>query len=489
MISTNVPSLPLVVVRRVLAAAIVALVAAVAARAAIMLGESAAILALFGIIVLLAVWRPRYGLYAGLVLAFMFEPLGFDPIMYYGWVVQSGISSWTPFGFITFSLVELSILIPTAIVLLRAILTRQPLRTIRTNRLLLPFLALMLVSVAWGVIVRRGNLTIAIWEIRFLFLGGVAALLVPNVLTERGHVTQAVNLLTFSVFGLSLACIWRYHVFFGGSFDTIAQEGAFAHDTPILMNVVIILLLARLIWPASGRQRLLALTIPVILYAEMITQRRAGWISLDIGLILLAIFMFRLKRKGFYLLVLPLGVLYLGYLAAFWNASGPLAQPARAVRSISSPDARDAASNLARQIEMGNIRYNIYANPITGIGFGRRYLDVYGEFNLSFWPFWGYFTHNSVLYIWLKMGAVGFFLYLMIIGASVIHGIHILKRRETGRHAPMIVALVAALLMVLTYAWVDLGMMSVRSTLLLGFAVGALGAWDRLAPAPAERER
>jgi hypothetical protein len=69
----------------------------------------------------------------------------------------------------------------------------------------------------------------------------------------------------------------------------------------------------------------------------------AGWISLDMGLILLAIFVFRLRRKVFYFLVLPLLLGYLGYVAAFWNAKGPLAEPARAVRSINDPEGRDVA--------------------------------------------------------------------------------------------------------------------------------------------------
>jgi hypothetical protein len=478
-IITSTPPPALAALRRAVFVGLLAGLSWAVATAFILYGDNVAIFAVFGVIAALAVWRPRYGIYATLILAFMFEPLPFDPIMAYGWFIHSNISSWTPFGFINFSFVELSVLTTALAVVMRAVIERRALRSMRLMVPLLIFLSLMIGSVGWGIL-RNGSLNLALWEVRYLFLGGVLALLVPNVFTNRGQVQHAVNLICFAVIILSLQGIWRYYGVLGGTLDEIGQESAYAHETPILMNVVVILLIARLIWPASPRARIVALAVPVILFAEMLTERRAGWVSLDIGLILLAIFMFRLKRKAFYLLVVPLLFVYVGYLGAFWNASGPLAEPARAVRSINDPEGRDMSSNLARQMEMGNIRYNIHANPLTGLGFGRPYVDVVGEFNLSWWPFWHYFAHCSILWIWLKMGVFGFVLFFTLVGAGIVHGIHILKRSSHERTAPILVALVSALMMVMVYAWVDLGLMNVRTTILLGFALGAIGVWEGL---------
>jgi O-antigen ligase len=172
-------------------------------------------------------------------------------------------------------------------------------------------------------------------------------------------------------------------------------------------------------------------------------------------------------------------ILYMGYLGAFWNASGPLAQPARAVKSVISPDPRDEKSNLYRYIETANVRLNIHANPITGLGFGSEYIFYYSMPDLSFWPFWHYIPHNTFLWVWMKMGSFGILAFLMICGSGLVRGVQLLKRANDDRAAPALVALVSCLLMLVVYSYVDVALTNVRADLLLGFVLGAIGMWGR----------
>ena len=60
--------------------------------------------------------------------------------------------------------------------------------------------------------------------------------------------------------------------------------------------------------------------------------------------------------KAFFIIGGTLLVVGAVYLPLFWNNVGLLGQPARAIRSISQPDERDAASNLYRDIEKINVQ-------------------------------------------------------------------------------------------------------------------------------------
>jgi hypothetical protein len=439
-------------------------------------------LAVFGVVAVITLWRPRYGLYITMILALIFEAQPQEPVMYVGWAIQSNISSWTKLGFINFSTIELLVLMTTVVVLANAIVERRALRYPQVGWPIVAFATLVIASVVWGA-AHHGNLTIALWETRSLLLAGLVAFLVPNVMPRRGQAEWLVTLLCIAAVVLSLEIIWRRFVIYDG-WEGRQLDLAFAHETPLFFNFVIVFLLARLIWPASARQRWAALIIPLLIYAEMVTERRAGWVSLDVALLMIAILLFKLRPRLFYIGVLPLLVIYAGYLGAFWNASGPIAQPARAVRSINDPNQRDESSNLYRMIETTNVRLNIHANPLTGLGFGKEYVFYYPMQDLSGgWPFFRYMSHNAVLWVWMKMGALGFIAFLSVFGAGIVRGIQLLKAMNRDRAAALMVAFVSLLPMLMVYSYVDLGLTNVRTAVLLGLALGIIGTYRRGAAA------
>lgn len=451
---------------------IIALIALAAAEAAYQWQEFAAAYAVYGALIALAAWRPRYGLYAVALLAIMLESQPTDPIMYWGWVTQFSIATWSNIPFLTFTPIELLLAITVISAALHGELGRG-LPGAHLKRPLLFFVALVVLSFLYGVLT-GGSLTVAIWEVRALVLAGVLALLVPKLLTHRGQVEHLIVLLCIAMVLLSLDIIWRRFTLLA-NLHSGQLDGAFDHESPIFINFMVVLLVARLVWPATGRQRLAALAIPLVIYAEMLTERRAGWIGLDLGLAVILIFTFRLQRKFFYLIGLPLILVYSGYLGAFWNAQGTLGQPARAVRSIVSPDPRDEASNLYRVLEAANIRQNIRDHPFTGVGFGHTYVFYYPLPDLSFWRFWHYTAHNTMLWVWMDMGPLGFIAFLVLIATGIVYGVQVLRRSSKEPFAPIIVALVSGLIMVAVYSYVDLGLTSVRMSVFFGILLGVIG--------------
>ena len=64
-----------------------------------------------------------------------------------------------------------------------------------------------------------------------------------------------------------------------------------------------------------------------------------------------------------------------------------------------------------------------------------------------------------------------------------MRGVQLLKQAANDRAAPILAAMVAAVLMTMVFSYVDLGLHSVRITVLLGFALGVIGQWHRDATA------
>ena len=478
MIATSVPSRAFTFAIRLVSVGGVLVISLVTAIVAGRIQWYAVGVAVFAVLAALTVWRPRYGLYAVLVCAIAFEGQPSGPVMHVGWHVQSTISSWSPFGFVIFSPIELMVLVTALVVVAEAVVEHRRLQLPQLGRLMIFFLFLVTMSVAYGIFA-GGDLNIALWETRSIYLIGAIALLVPNVFKQRGQVDQLLNVLVVAATLLSIEIIWRRFALFDTGKLGLSIDMVFAHDSPVMINFVIVLLVARLVWPASGRQRLTALRIQLLIWAQMLTERRAGWVSLDIGLVLVAIMIFRVRRKLFAFFVLPLLLLYVGYLGAFWNADGPIAQPARAVRSINSPEGRDLQSNLYRMGERLNVRANIRAHPLTGLGWGKEYTFYYGLADLSWWRFWRYSPHASLLGLWMKMGPLGMLTFLTLTGAAIARGVQLIKQAPNDRSAPVLVALVSGSIMLFVYSYVELGLSGVRTTALWGFAFGVIGAWGR----------
>jgi hypothetical protein len=437
-------------------------------------------LLVFGGVALLAlvIWRPRYGLYLVVLSALAFEPTQSDLLMLPGYAAQSDIKSLAHLSFLPFTPIEALTVLTLLVMFGHMAAQRRLPRSGQLSGGIWLFLLLIGLSTTYGIS-RGGDATVALWEVRCLVVGGAIALLIPELLHERRHVDTLIALITGgAVFLAGDVLLRHYTTLRHASVEDLVL--AYAHDTPIVFNVAIVLLLARLIWPASRGQRWAALLlIPLLLFAELVTERRAGLVALDVALMIVALLIMRLRGRLFVVVVLPLALIYCGYLGVFWNSTSSLGQPARAVRSISSPDQRDASSNDYRVLEAVDIRLNIRAAPLTGLGFGKPFTFYIPLPDLSFWVFWHYMTHNSFLWVWMTMGPIGFIVFLTVLGATLLRGVQLTRLASHSRAAPTVIALSCAIVMILVFAYVDVALTSVRICALLGVAMGVIGAWGK----------
>jgi O-antigen ligase len=169
------------------------------------------------------------------------------------------------------------------------------------------------------------------------------------------------------------------------------------------------------------------------------------------------------------------------YFPAFWNNASTIGQPARAIQSSVHPDARDKASNLYRTQEDANLLFNIRRSPIFGLGFGRKIdyaLPIANIKNID--PMIVYVPHNSVLYIWMRLGIVGEAAFLMMIAAAIKRAVELARVRDQEL-ALFGMLTISALVAYLVMGYNDMGFTWFRIALAMGIFFGVTEAALRLA--------
>jgi O-antigen ligase len=338
-------------------------------------------------------------------------------------------------------------------------------------------------------LVTGGNANIGLWECRPIFYLPLMLILTSNLLENRAHVS---NLLWAAVLALLLEGIaGNLYFFVTLEMDLGRVEAITEHSAAIHMNTLFVLVIAAWLYKASPAKRLvLPLLVPSVGLTYLATQRRAGFLSLAIALVLIAFVLYRVNRRAFWLIAPPLALFGLAYLAAFWNSAGAIGLPARAVRSVFVEDTSsgDYSSNLYRVIENINTSFTIHAAPLTGVGFGKQFFIVASMPDISFFAWWQYITHNSILWIWVKTGIGGFLSMTMLIGIAIAVGVRALWRMPRGDLSAAALTASLYLVMHFVYAYVDMSWDS-QSMVYMGAMMGLLNCLERLVARPVEPPR
>ena len=288
------------------------------------------------------------------------------------------------------------------------------------------FAAVLVVGEVSGLLT-GGDFKISLWELRPLIYLVLLYMLAVNTVNQASQIRVLLWLMVICVGIRSVEGIWRYlqiPLDIRADVPTVLE-----HDDSLFLVIPFSLLLALTLWRKWLPMRMLpavVLLIPTVFYVIIINRRRAAFLCIFLIIAtLLPLIWVSLKSKRqrvrFVYIAIAGGILGSLYLAAFWNGSGGLAEPARSVRSMIQPDERDFSSNLYRDQENANLRYTISLSPFTGIGFGKPMqinspiLDLRETWALQF-----YMPHNNMLWLWMRMGIIGFALFWMVIGAAVL---------------------------------------------------------------------
>jgi O-antigen ligase/polysaccharide polymerase Wzy-like membrane protein len=345
-------------------------------------------------------------------------------------------------------------------------------------------ITLIAVAEVWGM-VRGGSSTWSLWEIRpWIYLAACYSI---GVMFVRDAATRRLVLWTFAI-GTGIKGVQ-------GVINAIALEGQIprpeailAHEEAVFFGIFIVLVAALWVFGDKGRLRIFCTVIlPFVLYADLANNRRTTWLIVAIGLILLGVLAYvRLPERRRFLTTAAVVTLVVGsvYTSIFWNSTSVLAQPARSISSVFAPNPRDQSSNIYRVLEDQNLQLNILNSFPFGEGFG-----VPIQYRIPIQDLSGndptvkYVPHDTLLWVWLRLGVVGFIAFWMLIGAILMKASWLARwgDRGTALVATVVIAAVVAYLVEGTY---DYGFYWLRVAMLIGILAGTIEGMRATARGP-----
>jgi hypothetical protein len=424
-------------------------------------------------------WRPLIGLYILTICAVVIEqepltgtPIGTDHLYIFSWPPNLAGLPERPIGF--FILAVLGI-----IVLTRILFRRRPLYG---GKLFYPFI-FFLGCVAMGIVhglTSGGDFRIMVLEIRPWWYFFVSYILAFNTVSKISHVR---NILWITIIGTAFKGVQGVYIVYadlGGRID--GHNEIMAHEQSYFFVLVLLLLILMLLHRVQRAYFVaILLSLPCILIALIANNRRADYVALVTGVIVAWALVIVIKPTSRKILV-PALVLFVllggAYVLAFHSSGSALGAPANAIISVFHPslaDARDAASNLYRSIEDADLKYTEAQSPLLGYGFGKPFLqpEMLPDIAQAD-PYYLYIPHNNVLWIWMRLGPLGFAALWYLIGTALICGCLIAKRLKNPELRLFAIFAVAALVMEVLVAYSDYQFYFYRNIIYIGIVLGVL---------------
>lgn len=348
----------------------------------------------------------------------------------------------------------------------------------------LAFLACVVMGVIWGL--AKGGVTkIIVLEVRPFWYLFVSYILAYNLIKSKKHITRFFWLVIISAGIKSLQGVYIYIFLIHG--DLANHHEILAHEESFFFVALILLIVLFSIHHRNKAQLYTALaTMPFLIIALIANQRRADYVALLVGIAVAWLLVFLVRpdiRKR--LLVLGMICLVFGsaYVAAFYHSGGSIAAPARAIVAVFHPDPNDVAnytSNLYRVIENADLKYTVKQSPIIGYGFGRQFLQptplpVLATSDPTFNgnPYL-YIPHNTIYWVWMRLGALGFMAFWYLIGSIIIGGCVIVRQLKDRYLQLIAIYIVSITVMEIILAFADYQLYFYRNVIYLGLLAGML---------------
>jgi hypothetical protein len=340
------------------------------------------------------------------------------------------------------------------------------------------FTACVIMGELHGLLFAGGDLNLSLWEVRPQVYGFLMFLLATSVVKERKDLIALVTVFFAAILLKAGIGDWRYLVTLSRDLGT--HESVLGHEDSFFLSLYLIAALVALVW-GIGRKpvTLLLLGSPVVLVALLANQRRAGEIGLAAGLLAVTVLAIRFRpslRNHVMVGSVVVAICLTIFLSIFWNhQTGVLGQIVRPVRSLVDPTGRDFRSDAYRLAETANLELTFKSSPVIGVGFGIPYKIVYPMADISqIYPLWNYIPHNSLFWIAMRMGVIGYVAFWCLIGIAVLQAIAILGTKRDPLYLAFAAFTVAAIGAELMLGYTDLQIESYRNMILIGALLGVL---------------
>jgi O-antigen ligase len=356
------------------------------------------------------------------------------------------------------------------------LLKRQ--KVLQGGKLLLPYIFLLL-CVVWGIAhgsSTGGNTQIIVEEVRsfwYLFLGYLFAY---NLIRSKRHLR---SFFWFVIICAAIKALQGVYIYvFVIHRNLTAYRSIMSHEESYFwISIVLLVVLFSLYYKYRPQFYTALALLPLIFIALLANNRRADYFALLVGLLTGWVLIFVIKsgaRKGLIVALISTSLIGGAYVAAFSNGQGAINQPAYAILSIFHPDPHDAASNLYRDYENYDLTYTAKLNPL-GLGFGKPFLQPKLLPDLSsIDPVYNLIPHNTILWVWMRLGAIGYLALWYLFGAIIVRGC-LYARQLKDKYLQLIaIYIVCMFIMEIMVAYADYQLSFYRNVIYVGMLAGIL---------------
>lgn len=353
----------------------------------------------------------------------------------------------------------------------------------RRARLPRTYLALGLAALATVVtlaavhgLLNHGDYKMVFWEIRPTLYVALMYVFTAQLGARVETITAVLWLFVIGVAFKAAQGLFLMPAFFSAQ---PRPEYLLSHEDSFFFVLYIVLVIALWLFHQKGRLRTIAtLLLPLIVVVNLANNRRTSWAMLGATLaVLIVLVWIRVpdRRRLIAAMLAALAFISTVYLPLYWNRTGLLAGPAEAIRSQITPDLRQQLSDLYRQQENANLVFNIHMSPVIGVGYGVRIdyaLHILVDLTRGD-PFLNFIPHNDLLYIWLRLGAIGALVFWSFIGFAFLSACRVVRAPDP-RLALYGTFTVCALIAYLILGNLDLGFFWFRVAITMGVLLGTL---------------
>ena len=331
-----------------------------------------------------------------------------------------------------------------------------------------------------------GILLPALWEVRALFYFGFLFFLVPQVIQTKKQLETLLWIFIAGVTVKALQGIWR---FAGLGFSFAGFETLTNHEDPVFISILVVLLVCLIHVKGNIKQRnALIILFPVLLMGFFTGQRRASYAGLFLSLVAFVLLLGSKERVMFFKSLMVLLFIGVIYSAVFWESESKLASPLRLIKSGIDPDTEDSRylSNLYRDFERYNLAYTIKTtDPVMGIGFGNKYKNLIPLPNIIF-PLRDYIPHNEILWLFVKSGAVGFFIFWFFFNSLIFRCSSLYTKLNDPYLKSICIIIVIAIINQMVVSYFDLQLTYYRNMIVLGTLCGLIPTLKNINKEPSE---
>jgi len=345
------------------------------------------------------------------------------------------------------------------------------------------FLLWILIGYAYGTGM-GGNAVVALWEMRGLFYLLAMYMFVPQIIQTREQIRQ---LLWVCIIAITFKACEGTGRLVSLGLSMGGHDALLTHEDPVFMVTLVMLLLSMITFGVRSAQRtVLMWVLPLLALGYYAANRRAAYASLAVSLLTYAALLPPEVLRRVVKYAAGVVVVLALYTAAFWGSTSPIASPINQIRSGFAEDEatlgeRNFYSNLYRKLENFNLAATIRRSPLLGIGFGTKYDQPLTLVQINY-ALRDYMAHNNILWLLVKVGGLGFFLFWLFVDAFAARGAYVFGALDDPFLKAVSILVVVAVINQLVAAFFDLHLVRYRTMLYMGTLMGLLPALDALCP-------